>query len=147
MNILTKALAPLLACAMIAGAAAAEQITVETNFTKPVKIRGHASSVVIGNQNIADVSVHSSNLLFLTGKTFGTTNLLVYDARGKLIYDANVVVTTNMTSLVTVNKGGNTFSYDCAPDCQTVVRIGDDETYFQGVMKQQEDIKQLAEGD
>lgn len=146
MKILNKVWAPLLACAMVAGAANAEQITVETNFSKPVRIQGSADSVVIGNQNIADVSVHSSHLLFLTGKTFGTTNLLVYDARGKLIYDADVVVTTNMNSLVTLNRGGQAFSYDCAPDCQSVARIGDQDEHFTNIMKQQVDSKRLTEG-
>ena len=79
----------------LSSAAFADQIFVEASKSIPVRINGAASSIVIGNKNIADVAVHNENLLFVTGKSYGTTNLLVFDKAGREIYSSDVLVTTN----------------------------------------------------
>lgn len=131
---------------LLAQAAFAEQLTVEANKSVPVKLRAAASSVVLGNKNIADVAVHDENLIFVTGKSFGTTNLLVFDKAGRQVYATDIVVTANSTSLVTVNRSGNTFTYDCAPQCRSAISPGDDPEYFENLLGQQVGMKQLTEG-
>ena len=126
--------------------AAAGPLTVEANKTVPVKLRGSAASVVLGNRNIADVAVHDEHLVFLTGKTFGTTNLIIYDREGNQIYAADVVVTDTSASLVTINRNGSNFTYDCAPGCRPVLSTGDDTSYYQDLIRQQKDMQSLTEG-
>ncbi|MEZ5953340.1 MAG: pilus assembly protein N-terminal domain-containing protein [Hyphomonas sp.] len=127
--------------------AMAGPLTVEANKTVPVKLKGAAASVVLGNRNIADVAVHNDHLIFVTGKTFGTTNLMVFDRAGNQIYSSDVVVTVNSSNLVTVNRSGSNFTYDCAPNCRSVLSNGDDMEYFDSLMKQQRDTQSLTEGE
>ena len=130
----------------LASAASADQLFVEAGKAIPVQIGGAASSIVIGNKNIADVAVHNENLMFITGKSYGTTNLLVFDKAGRQIYSTDVMVTTNSTNLVTINRAGQTFTYDCAPSCKSVLSIGDDPEHFAALIDQQLQSQALTAG-
>lgn len=130
---------------LLAGTALAGQFTVESGDTKTLRLSKEAASVVIGNQNIADVAVANSQLLLISGKIFGTTNLIVLDKDGKTIYAADVVVTTNTANLVTVNRAGSNFSYDCAPDCRAGLVVGDDAGHYNTVYGQVEQQQRLNE--
>lgn len=132
--------------AFLAQAAFAGTLSIEANKTIPVKLRGSAASVVLGNQMIADVAVHDEHLLFVTGKSFGTTNLLVFDKAGNQIYSAEVVVTVNSSNLVSVNRAGANYTYDCAPECRAVLSTGDSVDHFDGVLGQQQGLQELNEG-
>lgn len=126
-------------------AASAQQFTVETGKTKPLKLKQAASSIVVGNPNIADVAVHSDNMLFVSGKTFGTTNMMIFDANGDTIYSANIVVTTNTANMVSVNRAGANYTYDCAPACRPGLSIGDDQTHYSQIFSQMEQQQELSE--
>lgn len=130
---------------LLAGTALAGQFTVESGDTKALRLNQEAGNVVIGNQNIADVAVVNSKLLLISGKVFGTTNLMVLDNEGKAIYTADIVVTTNTANLVTINRAGNNFSYDCAPNCRPGLVVGDDPEHFNTMYTQVEQQKQLNE--
>jgi len=146
MHLMTKIAACGLATCMLASAAMAQQIVLEANKSQPLRIAGDASSVVIGNPRVADVAVHSQNLIFLTGKTFGTTNLIIFNEAGEQLYSGDIVVTADTANLVTVNRAGATNTYDCAPACRSVLAIGDEQVYFDQVITQNEDIQALANG-
>lgn len=147
MTLLAKAGTLCAAALLLAGSAVARPLSVESNKTVPVRLNGKAASVVLGNKNIADVAVHNEHLLFVTGKTFGTTNLLVFDKAGNQIYSSEIVVTVNSSNLVTVNRSGNNYTYDCAPECRPVPSVGDDLDYFDGIVGQQEGLQELNAGD
>ena len=135
-----------LAGSLFAHAATAQDISVETNKTVPVRVTGSAASIVIGNKNVADVAVHDEHLIFITGKAFGTTNLMIFDKSGKQIMSSDVVVTANASNLVTINRSGATFTYDCAPECRSVTSAGDEENYFGQVMSQQQSLQNMNNG-
>ncbi|MEM8617149.1 MAG: pilus assembly protein N-terminal domain-containing protein [Pseudomonadota bacterium] len=118
MSRLLKTLSLSLVAGTLGLTAQAGQFMVEYGKTKPLRLAGEAGSIVVGNPEIADVAVHDKNLLFITGKTYGTTNLMVFDQHGKSVYVADVVVTTNGSNLVTVNRAGIDFTYNCAPNCR-----------------------------
>jgi len=130
---------------LLAGSALAGQFTVESGKTKQLRLKTDASSVVIGNPNIADVAVANGKLLFVSGKAFGTTNLLIFDSAGNTIYAADVVVTTNSANLVTVNRAGANYSYDCAPECRAGLAIGDSDEHFESIFNQMDRQKELSE--
>lgn len=130
----------------LASTAYAEQLFVESSKTVPVRISGAASSIVIGNKNIADVAVHNENLIFVTGKSFGTTNLLVFDKAGHQIYSSDIMVTTNSSNLVTINRAGQSFTYDCSPNCKAVLSVGDDPDHFAALIDQQIQTQSLTDG-
>ncbi len=130
----------------LAAAAQAQQLSVETSKSVPVRLSGQAASIVIGNKNVADVAVHNENLIFVTGKGFGTTNLLVFDRAGREIYNTEVMVTINSSNLVTVNRAGLNQTYDCTPVCRPALSLGDDPDHFDRLMQQQLQSQALAEG-
>ncbi len=127
------------------GAALAGQFTIESGKTKPLKLKHDADSIVVGNPNIADVAVHNSKMLFISGKVFGTTNLLIFDKEGNTIYSADVVVTTNTANLVTINRAGSNYSYDCAPTCRAGLSVGDNAGHFDQVYNQMSQQQELSE--
>ena len=145
MKRLVKACAALTSAALLAGAAFADQITVEANKTKPMRLKHAASAIVVGNPNFADVAVHSENLIFITGKTYGTTNLLIFDEAGRQIYSGDIVVTTNASSLVSVNRAGLSHTYDCAGNCRAVLAVGDQNEHFMAIAQQNDALKELAD--
>ncbi len=125
--------------------AAASPLMLEANKSAPIRLPGDAASIVIGNKNIADVAVHDERLIFVTGKTFGSTNLMVFDRAGRQIYSSEVVISTNISNMVSINRGGASFTYDCAPNCRSVLNTGDDATYFDTLIQQQLNLKGLSE--
>lgn len=132
----------------MSGGAFAQQFTVEASTTKQLKVNGEVASIVIGNPRIADVAVqptNDGNLILITGRTFGTTNLLIFNSDGKEVYSGDIAVTTNTANLVSVNRAGNTNTYDCAPRCRSVLAIGDENGYFGVVAGQSTRLQQLAE--
>ena len=60
MNLLTKSCALALAGSLFATTAAAGQLSVETNKTIPVRIKGAAASIVLGNKNVADTPARTA---------------------------------------------------------------------------------------
>ena len=137
----------LAATMVLAGAsicpAVAQTYSVESGTTMPVRLSKPASSVVIGNKNIADVAVADSQLVFLTGKSFGTTNLLILDDDNNILVSADVAVTADSASMVTVNRGGASYTYDCAQDCRDAPMIGDAQDHFSKALGQAEQTKAL----
>lgn len=129
--------------AFISCAASAGHITVETGKAKAIKLKTDADSVIIGNPNIADVAVHNDTLLFVTGKAYGTTNLMIFDNEGNTIHSSDVVVTANTKTWVSVNRAGVDFTYDCAPKCRPTLSPGDDNGHFGTVADQLAQQKQL----
>lgn len=143
MSTISKFGLALVAAAFVTAPAVAGQFTVESGKSKPLRLKEDAASIVVGNPNVADVAVHNGKLLFVSGKSFGTTNLMIFNKAGNLLYSADVVVTTNTANLVTVNRAGSSFTYDCAPECRPSVSIGDDEEHFGrsvGQIKQQQQL-------
>ena len=136
-----------LAGALLAQIAMAEPLTVETNSTVPIKLRGQANSVVLGNQRIADVAVHNENLIFITGRSAGTTNVMVFNENGDQIYAADIIVTVDTSNLVTVNRSGEDYTYDCAPECVPTPSLGDEPTFFSGAIGQENSLDRHAQGE
>lgn len=100
--------------------------SVELNKTEIVRLSEPASAVVIGNPKIADVSVHSSDTVFVLGRGYGQTNLIVLNANGDTIMDADIqVVSPISVGNVRLYEGRNRATYSCAPNCLPAPVLGD----------------------
>ena len=146
MNFLVKSAIVMLASLAMHGVAQAEPLVLENSKSVPLRLTGSAATIVVGNKNIADVAVHDERLLFVTGKSFGTTNLLIFDKSGQEIYNSDVVVTSGTSNLLTVNRAGSYQTYDCSPVCRSALSQGDDPDYFTSIMQQQLQTQALSEG-
>ena len=91
---------------------------------------------MVGNPSIADVSVQSSKLLVVTGKSFGETNLIVMDADGKVVANRQLIVQEPRTGFVTLYRGGTRQTLHCAPHCTPQLVIGDSPDTFSAVANQ-----------
>lgn len=131
-------LAALACCGVLSASLAdaiAKDVSVALDEAKLLPIDEPASEVIIGNPSIADVAVQSAKLLVITGKSFGTTNLIVLDSRGKEIFNHNVRVTSQEAQTVRMYKGGTRFSFDCAERCETMLVPGDNAEFTAAVVK------------
>ncbi len=64
-----------------------------------VQLAGKAKRVSLGDPEVLDFVMLRSNELFLIGKKLGTTNLMAWDYRGRLIEAINIEVTHDLNSL------------------------------------------------
>lgn len=122
--------------ALFAASAFASEFKVPMNETRPLQLSKPAATVMVGNPAIADVAIESTQLLYVMGRNYGTTNLIALDAEGKTILDMKLSVTAQGTSAVTLTRGTGQFSYNCTPRCERIAVIGDDEESFDMLMQQ-----------
>ena len=115
-------LAALATAIALPGLACAGGIQVETNQAKIVKLTRPADTVVIGNPLIADASVQDETTIVLTGKGFGTTNLVVLAADGSAIVDEQVVVSRQDSASVRVYRRANVQTLSCTPRCEAAFK-------------------------
>ena len=124
---------PLIALTMVFAPAAAlaesAPVSVKVNMARILRINAPASTVIIGNPGIADVTIQDPQTLVLTGKSYGQTNLIVLDSQGSPIADTMVEVVQDQAGLVTVYMGGSRTSLACEPVCQPIIMLGDDAEY------------------
>ncbi|WP_188408395.1 pilus assembly protein N-terminal domain-containing protein [Agaricicola taiwanensis] len=91
------------------------------------------TTLVVGNPAIADTSIQRNNVIVLTGKSYGTTNLIAIDSSGKTIEEMLVTVRSPEDSVVTVHRGTERESYSCRPTCERTLRMGDSPAFFDQV--------------
>ena len=100
--------------------------TLELNKTQILRLSQPAAAVIIGNPEIADVSVQSDKTLFMIGRGYGETNILILDAFDNVLLDSVVTVVPprnrKQVNVIMGNQGSQT--YHCAPYCQPAPRLG-----------------------
>jgi Flp pilus assembly secretin CpaC len=122
-----------LAALVLSGKAKAADLVVAYDQSQLLRLPRAVSSVIIGNPSIADVAIQGGNLLVVTGKTFGVTNIIALDEERNIIQDQRIVVTRDEVRIVNLTKGGQRQSYSCTPSCSPTLTIGDDKEYFDTV--------------
>jgi hypothetical protein len=123
--------------AIVATAASAENLTVSVDQAQIMKLPDKVATIVIGNPLIADASLQSGGILVVTGKSFGSTNMLALDRAGKTILDTTIqVMGPPGSELVVVYKGIDRESYSCTPECSPRITLGDNTKFFAETMGQ-----------
>ncbi len=118
-------------------AANADTITVNVDQAQIMKLPDRVATVVIGNPLIADAALQSGGVLVITGKGYGTTNMLALDRSGLVVMDKTVeVLSATGSNLVVVYKGTERETYSCAPDCEHRITLGDSQGYFNSTLSQ-----------
>jgi Flp pilus assembly secretin CpaC len=104
-------------------------VSVKVNMARILRINAPASTVIIGNPAIADVTIQDSQTLVLTGKAYGQTNLIILDSQGSPIADTMIEVIQDLAGVVTVYLGDRRTSLSCEPVCQPTIMLGDDSDF------------------
>ena len=134
--------ASLFAAVLVAGvatsslAADSAPISVTIDRAKVMRISRPADVVIIGNPAIADATIQDNMTLIITGRSFGTTNLIILDAAGQPIADEIVNVSPSNDSVVTIFKRASRETLSCTPDCAPTLVIGDRPEVFTSVGEQ-----------
>ncbi len=117
-------------------AATTDAIDIKMDRAKVMRVSRPAATVVVGNPAIADATIQDRQTLIITGRSFGTTNLIVLDEAGEPIADELLTVTAADDQMITIYAGSDRRSFSCAPDCQPVMKLGDTTAAFADVQKQ-----------
>jgi hypothetical protein len=146
-----------LAVALLAGAAVLvgmarptaqgiDDIIVTYDQSQLLPLSRPAAEIIIGNPVIADVSVQSGNLLVITGKSFGITNMIALDAKRQVIFERRILVKRDDVRVVNLQRGDKgRQTFNCTPQCNPTVTVGDDKEYFESMMKAAEKKSSMSE--
>jgi Flp pilus assembly secretin CpaC len=137
MRIFSGILCAAFAASLVATTAVAKDpIVVTIDRAKVMRLPAPADTVIIGNPGIADATIHDKMTLILTGKMTGITNLVILDPKGNAIADEIISVSKIQDGLVTVQRGAERFSYNCTPNCNSMIEVGDNQTFFENASGQ-----------
>jgi hypothetical protein len=134
--ILSAALATIALMALPANAMDEGTFVVTQDQAKILRIAAPAATVIIGNPAIADATMQDSQTLVITGRSSGTTNLIVLDEVGEPIAEHMISVEGPMANNISVYRGNQRFSFNCSPNCQPNVVPGDNEDHFKIITEQ-----------
>jgi Flp pilus assembly secretin CpaC len=111
------------------GAAQAADISVILDQARLVKLPDRVATVVVGNPAIADAAVQSGGWMVITGKGFGTTNIVALDRSGAILME-NTVEVQGPQNVVVVYRGVDRDTYSCTPECSRQLALGDGNAFF-----------------
>ena len=111
-----------LICTPAAALAQSQPLSVEVDHTSRIDLAGAAASVVVGNPEIADVTVVDANTLFVSGRGYGVTEIVVLDAYGRTLFQREVVVSAPSSGQVRVWRGGAVTDMACGATCAPTAR-------------------------
>ncbi|WP_267358355.1 MULTISPECIES: pilus assembly protein N-terminal domain-containing protein [unclassified Methylobacterium] len=135
---------------IMGGAAAAGQpeplpvVTVLVDNAKVIRLPEKTTTVIVGNPIIAEVTPQKNGVLVLTGKSFGSTNLIALDNAGAMIAETMIRVEASRDSTIMVQRGLDRESLSCTPNCQPAVQLGDAAKYFDASSGQADSRRKLA---
>lgn len=104
----------------MAPAVASDDLTVTKDESKVIRLATPAATVVVGNPMIADVTMQDGTTAFITGKGFGSTNIIAMDASGHQIATFRVIVSAGSNRTVTLMRGSVVTTLSCAPRCEAI---------------------------
>lgn len=127
----------------LAASAWAADITVVLDQATLQKLPDRVATIVVGNPLIADANVEAGGLMVVTGKGYGTTNLLALDRTGNVLMEKTIEV--RGPDVVVVYRGVERELYACAKNCERRITLGDSQTYFDATLGQTGNRNQRAQ--
>jgi hypothetical protein len=117
--------APLAALTLVLGAGpvlAAPALTVAIDHSSRLHVARAAGSVIVGNPAVADVTVVDPHTLFVSGRGYGVSEIVVLDDLGRTVWQGEVVVTQPNEGQVSVYRGTQVTEMACSGLCAPSVR-------------------------
>lgn len=108
----------LMVCATSVKADEEGMMRVFLNHAKVLKLDQPVSKVIVGNADVADATVADSRTIVLTGKAFGTTNLVLLDADGNALLDERILVSIDEGNTVRLFRQTDRTVLSCTPSCE-----------------------------
>ena len=123
-----------------------DAVAVVVDQARVIKLPERVATIVVGNPLIADVTLQPGGMVVVTGKGYGSTNMIAMDRTGAVLADRSIQVEGPTDKLVTVFRGVDRESYSCTPVCQRRVTLGDGSSYFDSVLGQTGNLNGAAGG-
>lgn len=99
-------------------AAQDDMLRVFMDHARILKLDRPVSKVIIGNSQVADATVADPKTIVLTGRSFGTTNIVLLDADGNAIVDERILVSIDEGNTVRVYRQTERSVLSCTPNCE-----------------------------
>lgn len=106
-----------------------QAVTVVLDQARLMKLPDRVATLVIGNPLIADATLQSGGIAVLTGKSYGSTNLVALDHSGNVLMQRMLRVKAPQQD-VSVYRGTERTTYSCTPRCEPRIMLGDSNTSF-----------------
>jgi hypothetical protein len=88
---------------------------------------------------VSTIVIQSGGLVVVTGKGFGSTNLIALDRAGTVLMERSIVVSGPQgRDAVQVYRGLQRETYSCTPNCERRITLGDSADYFTAIATQAE---------
>ncbi|MGV8937874.1 MAG: pilus assembly protein N-terminal domain-containing protein [Allorhizobium sp.] len=107
-----------LACVSAPARAEDGMLRVYMDHARVLKLDRPVSKVIVGNSAVADATVADATTIVLTGRSFGTTNLVLLDSDGNAIVDERILVSIDEGNTVRVFKATDRTVLSCTPNCE-----------------------------
>ncbi|MGO4565795.1 pilus assembly protein N-terminal domain-containing protein [Rhizobium sp. 2YAF20] len=101
-----------------------EMLRVYMDHARILKLDRAVSKVIVGNAQVADVTVADPKTIVLTGRNFGTTNIVLLDADGNAIVDERILVSIDEGNTVRVYRQTDRSVLSCTPNCEVHAQQG-----------------------
>jgi Flp pilus assembly secretin CpaC len=135
-----------LAAVVLPLAAHAEDLVVKYDQSQILRLTRPASEIIIGNPSIADVTIQSGNILVVTGKSYGITNIIALDGERNVIQDQRIAVRRDEVGVVNLMRGTARQTYACLPQCNPTVTLGDDVGFISQTISSAREKMSFSEG-
>src|SRR5215217_667911 len=116
-----SALTGLVLALVVSGAARAqeeEMMRVYMDHARVLKLDRPVAKVIVGNSDVADATVADARTIVLTGRAFGTTNIVILDADGNALVDERILVSIDEGNTVRVFRQTERSVLSCTPNCE-----------------------------
>lgn len=95
-----------------------DMLRVFMDHARILKLDRPVSKVIVGNSQVADATVADPKTIVLTGRSFGTTNIVLLDADGNAIVDERILVSIDEGNTVRVYRQTERSVLSCTPNCE-----------------------------
>ena len=95
-----------------------------------VRAPKEVKTMILGNPTIADIASEGQGVLVVTGKAYGSTNLVLVDENGRVLGESLIQVLPPRAGIVTVQKGDTKEAYSCTPRCMPTSYVGTSSSFF-----------------
>jgi Flp pilus assembly secretin CpaC len=108
----------------------AADLSIALDMAALTRVPSQTTTLVLGNPAIADATIQRNGLIVVTGKSYGTTNLMALDREGQTLSEMMIHVSAPTSRTLTVLRGTSRETYSCSPRCEQTVTPGDNPEYF-----------------